>query len=172
MPARNRTMRARISRRRSCAVVFAQGAMAGLANLDADSGRKPGGQAEPRSKDAKNQRIAAPDQFDAAAHAHAEHLEALHLLIVRFNAPHDGANARRQLVQTRHRLGGMVNDCHSESKIGLPTAMSNPPRGWVDVFSACFFSSSGRGCLNISLCRGRFTSIITPRHRWIRRCGT
>jgi len=72
--------------------------MAGLADLHADAGGQFRRQAELRAKNAKDERIAAPDQLDAAAHAHAEHLEALHLLVVGFDAPHDGADTRRQLV--------------------------------------------------------------------------
>ena len=131
--------------------------MAGLADLDADPGGKFGGKAELGAKNAKDERIAAPDQLDAAAHAHAEHLEALHLLVVGFNAPHDGANARRQLVQAGQRLRGMVYCCHSMSKISLPAAMSNSPRERVDVKEAGFSSSSGRGCLKMRPCHGRFT---------------
>jgi hypothetical protein len=73
--------------------------MAGLANLDTDAGGEFGGQAELRAKYTEDERIAAPNQLDAAANTHAEHLEALHFLVVGFYAPHDGANARRQLVQ-------------------------------------------------------------------------
>ena len=106
--------------------------MAGLADFDADARGEFGGQAELRAKNAKDERIAAPDQLDPAAHAHAKHLEALHFLVVGFDAPHDGANARRQLVQAGQRLRGMVYCCHSLSKISFPAAMSNSPRGQVD----------------------------------------
>ena len=107
--------------------------MAGLADLDADAGGKFGGKAELRAEYAKDERIAAPDQLDAAAHTDAEHFEALHFLVFGFDAPHDGANARRQLVQASQRLRGMVYCCHSLSKISFPAAMSNPPRGPVDA---------------------------------------
>jgi len=107
--------------------------MAGLANFDTDAGGKFGGKAELRAEYAKDERIAAPDQLDAAAHANAKHFEALHFLVVGFDAPHDGANARRQLVQASQRLRGMVYCCHSLSKISFPAAMSNPPRGPVDA---------------------------------------
>jgi len=40
--------------------------MAGLADLDADARGERGGQAKLRAEHAENQRIAAPDQFDAA----------------------------------------------------------------------------------------------------------
>jgi hypothetical protein len=78
--------------------------MAGLADLHADAGGEFSGQTELRTKNAEDERIAAPDQLDAAAHAHAEHLEALHFLVVGFDAPHDGANARRQLVEASQRF--------------------------------------------------------------------
>jgi cysteine desulfurase len=107
--------------------------MAGLADLDADTRGERGGQAELRAEHAKDERVAATNQFDAASHANAKHFEALHFLVVGFDAPHDGANARRQLVQASQRLRGMVYCCHSLSKISFPAAMSNPPRGPVDA---------------------------------------
>ena len=107
--------------------------MAGLADLDADAGGERCGQAELRAKNAKDERIAGPDQLDTAANAHSEHLEALHFLVGGLDAPHDGANTRRQLVQAGQCLRGMVYCCHSLSKISLPTVMSNSPRGRVDV---------------------------------------
>ena len=118
--------------------------MAGLANFDTDAGGKFGGKAELRAEYAKDERIAAPDQLDAAAHANAKHFEALHFLVVGFDAPHDGANARRQLVQASQRLRGMVYCCHSLCKISLPAAMSNSPREGVDVKAIGFYSSAGR----------------------------
>ena len=121
--------------------------MAGLADFHADSGGKFRGQAKLRAEYAEDERIAATNQLDAAANAHAEHLQALHFLVVGFDAPHDGANARRQLVQAGQRLCGMVNCCHSLSKISLPAAMSNSPRVLVDVKEAGFSSSPGRGLL-------------------------
>jgi hypothetical protein len=117
--------------------------MAGLADFDADTGGERGGQAELRAKYAKDERIPAPDKFDAAAHANAKHLEALHFLVVGLNAPHDGANARRQLVQTGQHFCGMVYCCHSLSKISFPAAMSNSPREGVDVKETGFYSSAG-----------------------------
>jgi hypothetical protein len=107
--------------------------MARLADLDTDAGGERGGQAELRAKYAKDERVAAPDQLDAAAHTHAEHLEALHFFIVGFHAAHDGANARRQFVQASQRLWGMVNCCHSLCKISFPASMSNSPRLQVDA---------------------------------------
>ena len=74
--------------------------MAGLADLDVDSRGERGGQAELRTEHAENQRIAASDQLDAAADANAQHFQALHFLVVGLDAPHDGANARRQRIQT------------------------------------------------------------------------
>jgi hypothetical protein len=117
--------------------------MAGLADFHTDMSGERSGQAELRAKYAKDERITTPDQFDAAAHAHAEHLEALHLLVVGLNAPHDGANARRQLVQAGQRFRGMVYCCHSLSKISFPAAMSNSPREGVDVIETGFYSSAG-----------------------------
>jgi hypothetical protein len=112
--------------------------MAGLADFDADAGGQRGGQTELRAKYAKDERIAAPDQLDPAAYTNAQHLEALHLLVVGFDAPHDGANARRQFVQAGQRLRGMVYCCHSLSKISFPAAMSNSPRWRVDAKEAGF----------------------------------
>jgi hypothetical protein len=107
--------------------------MAGLADFDADAGGELGGQAKLRPENAEDEWIAAPDQFDPAAHTHPKHLEALHFLVVGFYAPHDGANARRQLVEAGQRLRGMVYCCHSLSKISFPAAMSNSPRLSVDA---------------------------------------
>jgi hypothetical protein len=101
--------------------------MSGLADFHADASGQFGGQAKLRAKNAKDERIAAPNQLDPAAHAHAKHLEALHFLIVGFNAPHDGANARCQLVEAGQCFRGMVYCCHSLSKISFPAAMSNSP---------------------------------------------
>ena len=87
---------------RSC---LAQGAMAGLADLHPDACGERGGQAEPRAEHAEDQRIAALYQLDAASHAHTEHLEALRFRVVGFDAPHDGANARRQRVEANQLFG-------------------------------------------------------------------
>ena len=46
--------------------------MAGLADLDANASGEFGGEAELRAKHAENQRITAPDQFDAAILTFAE----------------------------------------------------------------------------------------------------
>ena len=124
---------------RSCAFVFAQSAMAGLADLDADARGERGGQAKLRAEHAENQRIAALDQFDTAAHAHAKHLETLRFLVVGLDAPHDGANARRQRVQANHLFRNMVNCCHDLCKISFPASMSNTPRGRVDAGSILVF---------------------------------
>jgi hypothetical protein len=115
----------------------------GLADFDADAGGEFGGQSKLRAENAKDERIAAFDQLDAAAHAHAEHLEALHFLVVSLDAPHDGANARRQLVEAGQHFRGMVYCCHSLSKISFPAAMSNSPREGVDVKETDFYSSAG-----------------------------
>jgi hypothetical protein len=117
--------------------------MAGLADFDTDMSGERGGQAELRAKYAKDERIAAPDQLDAATHANAKHLEALHFLVVGLNAPHDGANARCQLVQAGQHFRGMVYCCHSLSKISFPAAMSNSPREGIDVKETGFYSSAG-----------------------------
>ena len=117
--------------------------MARLADFDADSGGELGGQAKLRTENAKDEWIAAPDQLDAAPHANAKHLEALHFLVVGLDAPHDGANARCQLVQAGQRFRGMVYCCHSLSKISFPAAMSNSPREGVDVKETGFYSSAG-----------------------------
>jgi len=117
--------------------------MAWLANLDADARGERGGQAELRSKYSKDEWIAAPHQLDAAAYTHAEHLEALHFLVVGFDAPHDGTDARRQLVQASQGFRGMVYCCHSMSKISFPDGMSNTPSRRVDAIEAglfCFLS--------------------------------
>ena len=123
--------------------------MPGLANFHADAGGEFGGEAELRAKNSEDERIAAPDQLNAAAHAHAEHLEALHFLVVGFYAPHDGANARRQLVQAGQRIRAMVYCCHSLCKISLPAAMSIFARGRVDANENGFFSSPGRDWLKM-----------------------
>jgi hypothetical protein len=123
--------------------------MPGLANLDSDAGGEFGGQSELRAENAKDERIAAFYQLDTAAHAHAEHLEALHFLVVGLNAPHDGANARHQLVQAGQRFRGMVYCCHSLCKISLPAAMSIFARGRVDANENGFFSSPGRDWLKM-----------------------
>jgi hypothetical protein len=107
--------------------------MAGLADFHTHAGGERGGQAELRAEYAKDEWIARPDKLYATANAHSEHLEALHFLVFSFDAPHDGANARRQLVQAGQCLRGMVYCCHSLSKISLPAVMSNSPRGRVDV---------------------------------------
>ena len=118
--------------------------MARLANLNTNAGGEFGGQAKLRAENAKDERIAAPDQLDAATHANTKHLEALHFLVVGLDAPHDGANARRQLVEAGQHFRGMVYCCHSLSKISFPAAMSNSPREGVDVKETGFYSSAGR----------------------------
>ena len=107
--------------------------MPGLADFHADAGGQFGGQAKLRAENSEDERIAAPDEFDAAAHTNPKHLEPLHFLVVGFDASHDGANARRQLVQASQRFRGMVSCCHSLSKISFPAAMSNSPRERVDA---------------------------------------
>jgi hypothetical protein len=123
--------------------------MSGLADFHADAGGKFGGQSKLRPENAENQRIAAPNHLNAAAHAHAEHLEPLHFLVVGLDAPHDGANARRQFVQTGQRFRGMVYCCHSLCKISLPAAMSISARLRIDANETGFSSSPGRGCLKM-----------------------
>jgi len=107
--------------------------MAGLADLDADARGERGGQAKLRAEHAENQRIAAPDQFDAATRTDAQHLEALHFLVVGFDAPHDGANARRQFIQANQLFCGMVCYCHNLCKISFPAGKSISRRERVDV---------------------------------------
>ena len=133
MTARNRTMGIEISRRRSCAMVFAQGAMPGLADFDADAGGEFGGQPQLRAENAEDERIPTPDQLDPPAHTHPKHLESLHFLVVSLYAPHDGAYARRQRIQTNQFFGSMVNCCHSLCKISFPVAMSITPLVLVDM---------------------------------------
>jgi cysteine desulfurase len=107
--------------------------MAGLADLDADARSERGGQAELRAEHAENQRIAAPDKFDAAAHTHTQHFETLRFLVVGLNAPHDGAYARRQHIQANQLVRGMVNCCQDLCKISFPAGMSNTLLGRVDA---------------------------------------
>ncbi len=107
--------------------------MAGLADLDTNARGELRGQAELRTKHAEYQRIAATDQLDAAAHANAHHFQALHFLVIGLDAPHDGANARRERIQTNQFFWSMVNCCHSLCKISFPGAMSNSWLLQVDV---------------------------------------
>ena len=73
--------------------------MAGLADFDADARGELGGQAEPRAEHFQDDRVAGADEFHAAAQAHAQRLEALRFLVVGLDAAHDGADARRQLIE-------------------------------------------------------------------------
>ena len=120
--------------------------MPGLADSDPDARGERGGQAEPRAKHAENQRIATLDQLDAASHAHAEHLEALRFRVFGFDAPHDGANARRQRVQANQLFRGMVNGCHGLCKISFPAGMSISTGGQVDTKIPGWGFSLGSGC--------------------------
>jgi cysteine desulfurase len=127
--------------------------MAGLANLDPNTVGERSGQAELRAKNPQYDRVAAADQFDAATDTHPQHLEPLHLLVVGFNAPHDGADARRQFVQASQGFGGMVIYCHCLCKINFPVALSNHPRMLVDVV----FSETWEVFRRVSSCgRNRF----------------
>ena len=106
--------------------------MAGLADFHRDAPGEFSGQAQPGTEDFQDERIARADQFHAAAHAHAERLEALGILVVRLDAAHDGADARWQLIKP-HRGGWLFNSCHNDDKISFPLRKSNPHRAVVDA---------------------------------------
>ena len=101
--------------------------MAGLADFHAHARGQLGGQAEPRAENFQDERIARADQFHAAAHADAERFEALRVLVVGFNAAHNGADARRQFIEP-HGGGRLFNGCHNDDKISFPACKSNLPR--------------------------------------------
>ena len=106
--------------------------MAGLADFHADARRQLGGDAEPRAKNFQNERIAGADEFDAATDTDAESFQAIRVLVVRGDAAHDGADARRQLIKP-HRGDRLGNSCHNEDKISLPLPKSNPVLPAVDA---------------------------------------
>lgn len=74
--------------------------MAGLADFDLDALGQLGGKAKAGTKNFQDQRITAADDFQPAPQANTQRLEALGLLVIRADAPHHGANAWRQLIQT------------------------------------------------------------------------
>lgn len=106
--------------------------MAGLADFHADARRELGGNAQPGAENFQDERIARPDEFHAAAHADAERLEPVGVLIVHLDAAHDGADARRQFIEP-HGRGGLVNGCHNAGKLSFPAAMSNARPEGIDA---------------------------------------
>ena len=106
--------------------------MAGQADFHADARRKLGRNAQPRAKNFQDERIACPNEFNAAADADAECLEPVRILIVHFDAAHDGTDMRRQFIKP-HGGGGLVNGCHNACKISFPAAKSNARPEGIDA---------------------------------------
>lgn len=113
--------------RRSCAVVFAHRAMAGLTDLNLNAPGQFGGKAEAGAENLQDERIAAANNLQPATEADAQRFEALCFLVIRADASHHGANAWRKFVQTNQR-NRLSNGCHDKNKIGFPTVKSIMPR--------------------------------------------
>jgi hypothetical protein len=100
-----------------------------LADFHLDVGSETGGNAQPGAENFQDQRVAAFDEFDAAAQADTQRFEALHFLIVRLNVTDDRADPRRELVQPDEFDFGLASGCHSGSKISWPAGKSMNPAG-------------------------------------------
>ena len=104
--------------------------MVWLADFHLDMRGQPGGQPEAGTENFEDQRVAALDEFDAAAEADAEGFEALHLFIVGLDVADDRADPRRELIQPDKLESGLACGCHSDSKISWPEEKSmNPAAG-------------------------------------------
>ena len=105
--------------------------MAGLADFHADARSQLGRQAQPRTKNFQDERIARADEFHAAADTNTKRFEAVRVLVAGLNTAHNGADARRQFIEP-HGGGKLVNGCHNDDKISLPAGKSNPPLAVFD----------------------------------------
>ena len=86
----------------------------------------------------QDERIARADEFHAATQTNAQRLEALRVLVIGRHAPHDGADARRQLIKP-HQRNGLFNSGHNVKKISLPPRKSISPPAPVDRFEPVNF---------------------------------
>jgi hypothetical protein len=105
--------------------------MAGLADFDLDALGQLGGKAEAGTENFQDERIAAADDLQPATEADAQRLETLRFLVIRADAPHHGANAGRQFIQTNQR-NRLSNGCHDKNKIGFPAVKSITPPTRLD----------------------------------------
>jgi hypothetical protein len=104
--------------------------MSRLADFHLHVAGEGGGDAQPRTEHFEDQRVAALDQLHAAAQAHTQRLEALHLLVVNRDFADDGTNTRRELVQPDESVCGLACGCHSDGKINwLDGKSMNPTAG-------------------------------------------
>jgi hypothetical protein len=93
-------------------MLFAQRAMIRLADFHLHMAGQGGGQAQARTKNFQDQRVAALDEFDAAAQTHTKSFEALHFLVINRDFADHGADMRRELVQPDESVCGLICRCH------------------------------------------------------------
>ena len=105
--------------------------MVGRTNFHAHTRREFGGKAEARAKNFHDERIASAHEFHAAAHADAERLEALGVLVAGLDTAHHGAYARGEFIEP-HIRGGWASSVHSSGKLSCPRRKSiAPPAGFT-----------------------------------------
>jgi len=114
--------------------------MARLADFHLHVGRERGGDAQPRAKNFQDERVARFDQLHAAAEAHAERFEALHLLVVGRDLADDGADAWREQIQPDESGCGLISGSHNAVKINCPIRKSTRGHGQVDTIKRNGFS--------------------------------
>ena len=73
--------------------------MLGLTNFEPYMRGERSGQAETRTKNADNERIAGPDDFDLAADTDPEGLKMRHFLTAGFDVADHRAGVRREFIQ-------------------------------------------------------------------------
>ena len=128
--------------------------MVRLADLHLHIRRKRGGYPQPRAENFEDQRVANFDQFHAPAEAHAECLQALHLLVVGRDLPDDGADARREQIQPDESGRGLISGSHNDVKLNFPTRKSTRGQRRVDA--------SRRNVVFIRLKYNRFAATKLP----------
>ena len=79
-----------------------------LADLDLHIGRERGRHPQPRTKDFKDQRVTALDEFHATAKTDPQRFETLHFLIVNRDLPDHRADTRWELIQPDQCNGGLA----------------------------------------------------------------